>query len=81
MQDLTLSDTVPELRVERKKPEDPESPDDQPPGKPDPKPVKEPPGRPGRDVDEPRPIDDPRPPKPKKITDKSSHDDFRNSAF
>lgn len=38
-----------------------------PPGKPRPAPVKEPPGRPGRDRPDPTPIDDPQPPKPKKL--------------
>lgn len=37
-----------------------------PPGAPSREPVKEPPGRPGRNSDKPAPIDDPRPPKPKR---------------
>jgi len=40
---------------------------ERPPGKPRPAPVKEPPGRPGRDRPDPTPIDDPLPPKPKKL--------------
>lgn len=45
-------------------------PDEQPPVPPDerpPAPVEEPPRRPGRDAPDPTPIDDPRPPKPKKL--------------